>query len=351
MSDAKTDYASLTAKARVEAAKRMGGRPVGIYGVDDIAQEVLMRFIRIEATETIEKPEALLSDLAFKSFSNAVKREKRRRIEHPDFEQIADDCIVVQHWERDEIIDEQVEALHRFAKNDVQRGIVLHARLGIANTDPLGKTLLKSCLGVSGGSVAVQKSRLISDARTQLAAGEPRTAVVTTPGTRSCACPVLRLQAEWQERQLREAIQRDRPVVNVFDLGGQKVELRHALMGLPDLRWESLERMLRYFKEEGFLEHLVIWLRTLEPGGKVSAHPLLVALTEHRKSLRLTQLPQGSLREEETMFQAEILKAVVLCHSEDYFERYDPSVLADIIRITNSGQDLLTPEQRRDIWS
>ncbi len=183
------NHTTLMDKAREEAAKRMGGRPVGIYDVDDIAQEMLIRYFMIAANEVVAKSGALLGDLAFKSFSNAVKREKRRRMQHPQFDQIADDCIVIQHWEREEIVDEQIEALHQFARNDIQRRIILHARLGLADDDAVDRMLMQRCMKTSSGNLATQKHRLKAAATS---AKPLRTAIVTTPGQRrKCECSLF----------------------------------------------------------------------------------------------------------------------------------------------------------------
>jgi DNA-directed RNA polymerase specialized sigma24 family protein len=186
------EYITLLGEAHEAASKRMGGQRVGIYDVDDIAQEMMVNYYLIALDEPVENAGAMLTDLAFKAFSNAVRREKRRRMEHPDFDLIADDCFIVQRWERAEIVDEQIEALQHFAKNDIQRGIVLHARLGMQYEDSMDSALMMTCMGVSRGNLATQKSRLIKTARECVEAGGLRTAVSGRSVPR-CRCPVWKM--------------------------------------------------------------------------------------------------------------------------------------------------------------
>lgn len=192
------DYLALTREARAAASRRMRGRHYGVYDVDDIAQEMVVTCYLMAAKERIDNPAALLNDLAFKIFCKAVRREKKRRAEHPDFDRVAADCLIVQHWERDEVVEERVESLVGFAKNDVQRGLVVHASLGLCDDDPTDRFLMTSCLGVTGNNLAVQKHRLKESARE---AASVRTAVTTRRTAPRCLCPT------WKLALLKEADQ------------------------------------------------------------------------------------------------------------------------------------------------
>jgi hypothetical protein len=159
MSDLTREYEELLGVAKAEARKAMGGQRVGIYDVDDIAQEMMVKFFLAKQKKVIEHPKAFLHELAFQCFTAALRREKRR-----EMEDITGDVALEQTWEDGEIVTERIIQLGEFASNGVQRGIVLHVLYGFDVKGTDGRKRIARCAGVSDGALATELSRLKGNA-------------------------------------------------------------------------------------------------------------------------------------------------------------------------------------------
>lgn len=145
--------------ATKEASYLMRDWKESVYGADDIAQEALMQFFLRSRQDPIEYPKTLLKKMVRDALSNARRREDIRRA-GPLPEEYPDGVCLLQQWEKAEITREELLVLTDFAKNDTQRGIILHVIRGFDIFDSEDKESIAECLGITLNHLAVQLSRL-----------------------------------------------------------------------------------------------------------------------------------------------------------------------------------------------
>ena len=158
MTDVTGEYQELFKMARHEAFNAMRGRPVGSCDADDIAQEVVMEFIKIRMRgKTIRRAKSLLRCLAFQRHTIALRRESRHRTV-PMTEEPAAPSSIDQQWEaRDSA---RKELLGMYPKNDIQKGIIVHTIVGFDIWNPEDRIVVAECLGTTENNLKVQLSRL-----------------------------------------------------------------------------------------------------------------------------------------------------------------------------------------------